>query len=389
MPKRIGLEIGTSKTKIVVGNANKKEFKISGYEVFDTVDNVYTVDDDVDLLRMEEPIKEALSRLNVKNGELYVSINNDKVIIRTRELPRVSPREMIEIVRFEAENFLPYDIDAFYVDYKILDEVDEQTVGETEEKEVFFNVMIIAAPREIVEQYMELANLLKLKLKLVTVYTEASSKFFDMHLLEDDKNILFVDIGNKFTNMTMFEGRQYFANIKTERGIAGINQRLMDFHGFNEHDVKYYLYNFKGEQDDMEEETPEKVEAIKTSLSEEKSEGSLKDLQKRLNSIQKANSNLSASDNDLLMKRNTEYEQLINEVNRMVEFFKTRKYGTYVDRIYVYGGGSYLSNFIEMVTESLNIPCEVIPKEVFSKVSNNEHLELMVPAIGACLGGRS
>lgn len=388
MPRKIGLEIGTAKTKIVIGNCKKDRFDVTGYEVFDTSDGVYTIDDDNDLLRMELPIKEALDRLRIKNGDLYVTINNDKVIIRTRELPRVSPKEMIDIVRFEAENFLPYDIDSFYVDYKVLDEVDEQTVGETEDKEIFFNVMIIAAPKDIVNQYIELAKRLKLKLKIVTVYTEASSKFFDKHLLEDSKNNLFVDIGSKFTNMTMFEGRHYFANIKTERGIKGMYERLIDHHGFNEHDVKYYLYNYSGEEKASNKSTSDTVDKIKGAIVDKESDNTLKDLQKRLNMIQKANYNLNDSDADLLSRRDQEYNNLINEISRMVEFFKSRKYGTFVDNIYLFGGGAYLSDFAESVEDILGVPCKSLPKEAFGSI-DKDNAELMVPAIGACMGGKS
>ncbi|MCH4888802.1 hypothetical protein EZV73_14500 [Acidaminobacter sp. JC074] len=382
MPKRIGLEIGTAKTKLVVGNASKSEFRLSGYEVFDTLDGVYTIDEDIDLLRMELPIKEAMGRLNVKNGELYVTINNEKVIIRTRELPRVGPKEMLDIVRFEAESFLPYDIDAFYIDYKVLDEVDEKEIGETDDKQVFFNVMIIAAPKDVVDQYIELASRLKLKLKIVTVYTEAVTKFFNKHYLEDKKNTLFVDIGNKYTNMTMFEGNHYFANIKTERGINGMYERLVDHHGFNEHDVKYYMYNYTGELG----EPIKREEEEHVSLEED---SSLKDLQMKLQSIQKANTNLSESDTDLLSLRNREYDSIINEVNRMVEFFKTRKYGTFVDQIFVFGGGAYLSDFAEIVNESLGVPCEVLPNKGYAGSIDKESYELMIPSIGACIGGKS
>jgi Tfp pilus assembly PilM family ATPase len=189
--------------------------------------------------------------------------------------------------------------------------------------------------------------------------------------------------------MTMYEGFQYFANIKTERGILGMYERLVDHHGYNEHDVKYYLYNFKGEAANVEDRPDQKIELIKSSLEDTSSESSLKDLQMKLNTIQKANFNVNDSDSELLQRRNAEYDNLINEVSRMVEFFKSRKYGTFVDNIYLFGGGAYLSNFTEIIEETLGIPCEVLPAESFSNIIDKENFELMVPAIGACLGGRS
>jgi Tfp pilus assembly PilM family ATPase len=118
-------------------------------------------------------------------------------------------------------------------------------------------------------------------------------------------------------------------------------------------------------------------------------ESSLKDLQKRLASIQKAKTNLSESDSDLLALRNREYDNIINEISRMVEFFKSRKYGTFVDQIYLFGGGAYLSSFTNLVEEALDVKCEILPNKAYTHLLDKENYELMIPSIGACLGGRS
>jgi type IV pilus assembly protein PilM len=392
MPKKIGLEIGTNTTKMVHADCKKNNMKILGYDVIDTLDGVFSIDDDIDILKMELPIKESMSRLNIKKGDLYISINNEKVIIRTRELPRVSTKEMIDVVRFEAENFLPYDINEFYIDYKVLNEVVEDNLGDEDEKETLFNVMIIAAPNELVDQYIALAEKLGLKLKLTTVYTEAINRYVSSNVLKEEKNTLLVDIGGSYTNMIMYQGYDYFANIKTDVGITSIKDNLLENHGFAAEDIDFQLFAVGNkDHEHIINEPKDKLDIIKNTVSKSKENpgSKLHNLQKKLERIKKLQNTLDAPESEIVTKRNSEYEVLIKEINRMVEFFKSRKYGTFVDQIFVFGGGSFMNEFIELLEESIGVESSHLPFEHYESQINKESFELLVPTIGTCIGGKS
>ncbi len=362
MPKRIVLEIGTSKTKVLINKGNK--FNLVGYEIIDTPESVYSLTEDMDIMRMEKPLKEVLSKHKVKRGNLYVSISNDKVIIRTRELPRVSPKDMMGMVRFEAESFLPYDIDSFYIDYRVLSEVEHEVDEEGAESEKYFDVLIIAVPKVIVDQYSELSRVLNLKLHSVNVYTEVLEKFLLKTVLSDEKNTLVVDIGNKYINMTMYEGKNYFANIKAERGIGAMYNRLIDQYGFEEEDIKFYLYNYDSDSHEITDK--DRIELIKDQFQD-----------------------VESYKEDILRRRNLEYDIFINEINRMVGFFRSRKYNTNVDNIYILGGGANLSNFTEIVSEALNIECSKFDSSEYLSTVKDEDKGYVVSVIGTCLGGKA
>lgn len=394
MPKRIGLEIGVSKTRILVGTATKKNYHVSGYKIIDTVEGVYG-DDNTDISIMEKPIHDALKELGVKSAELHVSLNNEKIIIRTRELPRVSPKDMKSVVRFEAETFLPYDINEFYIDYKVLDEIEEETKDESKEKssvkkDILFNVMIIAAPKDLVNQYIVLAKKLKLKLKVTTVYTESVSKYLRKNILTENKNALFVDIGYNFTNMIMYEGYKYFANTKSDLGIVSIKNNLINKNGFNEHDVELHMFS-KDNTDSKAFTSEDKMNIIKSSITNTNDEISSKDklrnLQKELQKIKKAKKSFNMPENEIVDKRNDEYSYVIKEINRMVDFFKSRKYGTFVDIIYIFGSGACLNDFKDILSEQLGIPTEFLPDIENGSTLSNENFQAMLSTLGSCIGG--
>jgi type IV pilus assembly protein PilM len=347
-------------------------------------------------MKMELPIQAALSKLGVKSGDLNITMNNEKVIIRTRELPRVSPKDMKAVVCFEAENFLPYDINEFYVDYKILNEIEEKnTEAEVDEdvSETLFNVMIIAAPKFIVDQYVSLAEALKLKLKVTTVYTEAISKYLMKNILQNEQNMLFVDIGSTYTNMIMYQGFQYFANIKADIGIGEIRERLIETYGYNDHDVDYQLFSAQEKTVDEDSSMPlDKLDIIKNSVqnkdSKIESTSKLHLLQKKLEKVRKVKSAFNVPESDIISRRNDEYKNIIKEISRMIEFFKSREYGTFVDCVYLFGGGAYLTGFQELLVAETGLRVSILPDVEEEKTLNRDDFQALLSTVGSCIGGK-
>lgn len=390
MQKRIGLEIGTNETKIIMGHSKRDEFIVKDFRIIKTQDGVFSPEGDIDILMMEMPIKKALEDMHVKEGHLFVSINNEKVIIRTRELPRVAVKDMIDVVRFEAENFLPYNIDEFYVDYKVLSEIDDDT-NSVEASEKLFNVMIIAAPIDIVKQYLHLADNLKLKLNLVTAYTEALNRYVSKKILVKDRNVLFVDIGSSYSNMIMYQGLQYYANIKSDVSINSIKTQLIETHNLTTDEVEYQLFTKGTDVKNKEKAEPkDKLDIYKNSLSASSNTESNKllNLQKKLEKIRKLKTTMDSPESELVVKRNAEYAVLIKEINRMVEFFKSRKYGTFVDEIYILGGGANLKDFIDLLNDEVGIKCSRLTNSGFESIPDVA-FDSMIPSLGVCIGGRN
>ena len=63
----------------------------------------------------------------------------------------------------------------------------------------------------------------------------------------------------------------------------------------------------------------------------------------------------------------------------MIDFFKSRKYGTFVDEVYILGGGAHLKDFINILTDEIGINVsrvinpgyEAISDTAFDQIFNN------------------
>lgn len=350
MSKRIGIEIGNCKTKIVVMKISKLKKEVINHKIIDTVEGVFNHNGDVDVLKMEAPIRDALKAMKISAGQLYFAINHDSVIIRTRKLPYSEDAMLENLVRFEAENFLPYGIDEFHIDYKILSveenidkdhnaaEDGQESTGE-DKKKFLQNVMVVAAPKGIVDQYTELARALKLKLKVLTVYTEAMDRYLCVNGNGANKNVLYVDIGKSYLNMIMYAKCEYFANLRSHYGVEYLLDEVVRVTGQSEDMALRDI--FDGSPVEMEE------------------------------------AEMLAIENG--------HQKLAEEISKMVDFFKSREYGAFVDEIQLLGGGAKLKGFMAYLKETVNIDVKILDNPHVSKNLSHSVCQSIIPAIGVCL----
>jgi len=349
MSKRVGIEIGSCKTKIVVMKTSKNKKEVSDFRIIDTVEGVYTQGGDVQLSLMEGPIHDALKDMKVGQGQLYIAINHESVIVRTRSLPYSEESVTDNLIRFEAENFLPYDINEFNIDYKVLnvqekkdDETDpaydQEPAQEQANKKFVQNVMIVAAPKSLLNQYAELAKGLRLKLKVLTVYAEAIDKYLYASPSSKDNNCLYVDIGKSYINMIMYSKKEYFASLRSHYGIEYLLEQLM-----RDHDQ------------DLEE--------------------SIKDI------FQRSRIDMDHMKSETILNG---YQKLSDEINKMIDFFRSREYGAFVDEIHLLGGGANLKDFKDFLCENNHIKVMILEDDHLNK-SVGDFCHSLIPAVGACI----
>ncbi len=165
MGKFIAMEIGNRMTKVIYGQDKKGDIHIKDYRLIENTDKIYDPDGRLNLNEIQPLLKEILKEMKVRRAECYLTVSGMSGVVRLREMPLVKIKEMKEIVRFEAEQFLPYNIEAFYLDFKvnqIKKSLSEESLDEGGE---VAEVMIVAAPKDTVDEQVELVDKLKLNIK--------------------------------------------------------------------------------------------------------------------------------------------------------------------------------------------------------------------------------
>lgn len=344
----VGIEVGSNSIKIVYGSFNGKRISIKDYRILDTPDNAILPNHCINIDALTPKISTAITDMKCRRKNCFVSLSSTKTIVRERRLPKVKPKEMNSLVRYEAEQFLPYDINDFSVDYKIIGEVNENDLK-------MFKVLIAAVPLDIIYSYMELIKACKLKIKGIDVFTNSIYKYARTFLLEEGKNVLLVDIGGKYTKSIIFSGKEYYANINSDIGGRDATEGIS--HTMN-----------------LDIDASEELKCTKGNLNYSSKE---------------------EVDNNLFMLTNSlksTYNEILNEITRVMDFFRSRQYGTHIENLFILGGGGNLKGVENYFGTNLGIKVKILtPSDNVKIISEldikDEDYRRIIPAIGSIIRG--
>jgi len=109
-------------------------------------------------------VVENLSRIfrdaKIKSRDVAMSVSGQSVIIRKITVPMMTPAELAEQIQWEAEQHIPFDIKDVQIDYEVLRRRPE--AGQ-------MDLLLVAAKRDEIQDYAQLAREAKLKPQIVDI----------------------------------------------------------------------------------------------------------------------------------------------------------------------------------------------------------------------------
>jgi len=246
-------------------------------------------------------IKALLSNLKIDNTYAAISVSGHPVIIKKITLPMMSEEELEANIEIEAEQYIPFDLDEVNIDFQIL--------GLNPEQADNIDVMLVAAKKQMVEEYSDLLKTAGLKPLVTDIDVFALENMFNLNYShEEDAIIALIDIGASITNINIIKND---ASVFNRDVFIGGNQ-------ITEEIQKDLSVSF------------EEAETLKTGTIIEGISQEVIDDQ-----IQKGASLIA------------------REIQRTLDFFTGSNY-TEITHIYLSGGGSKTKNLKETIKQQTN-----------------------------------
>jgi type IV pilus assembly protein PilM len=139
-------------------------------------------------------IASLLKNLKIKNTKIGISISGYSVIVKKINLEAMNDEALAEYVKSEAEQYIPFDIDEVYLDY--------QKLPVKREGSDRIEVMLVAAKKEVINDYLDMLHNLKLKTVLVDVDGFALENIWET-TTDLPGNVALVDIGASKMNINI------------------------------------------------------------------------------------------------------------------------------------------------------------------------------------------
>jgi type IV pilus assembly protein PilM len=143
----VGLDIGSSAVKAVELKAAGKGYRVAAFGTEPIPPDSIVDGAIIDSAAVAESIRRVFESKAFKTKEVAASLSGNAVIVKKISLPVMTPTELDESIYWEAEQYIPFDIQDVNLDYQILD-----TGGGPDAKGTM-EVLLVAAKKEKIADY--------------------------------------------------------------------------------------------------------------------------------------------------------------------------------------------------------------------------------------------
>jgi type IV pilus assembly protein PilM len=167
-----------------------------------------------------EAVTELFKSFGVREKNVAISIGGYSVIVKKINVQTMAEDQLQETIHFEAEQYIPFDISDVNLDFQIL--------GPNENNPNQMNVFLVAAKKEMVNDYINLVNLSGLNPCIIDVEAFALQNIFEINYdLKDEDNIALIDIGASKTSLNILKGNNSVFMRDVSLGCGQINQKII------------------------------------------------------------------------------------------------------------------------------------------------------------------
>ncbi|MDY7034949.1 MAG: type IV pilus assembly protein PilM [Thermodesulfobacteriota bacterium] len=184
----VGLDIGSHSIKLVEIDDSKKGMVLRNFGIVGLPHNAIVEGSIKEMDIVSLAIKNLFRNLKVNNKNIATSISGYSVIVKKISINKRDESELESTIHDEAEQYIPFDISDVNLDYEILSEGEEELEeeeGKDEERTKgegsgMMDVMLVAAKKDIVDDYVGLLSLARLNPIVLDVDAFAIQNAFEL-----------------------------------------------------------------------------------------------------------------------------------------------------------------------------------------------------------------
>src|SRR5213083_48700 len=156
----------------------------------------------MDGLGVVTAIKELAGEQKLKNKNVALSISGTSVIVKKITLPPMAAQELDKQIKFEAEQYIPFDINDVYLDFHIFSQEEQSSSAQGE-----MEVLLVATKKDKLNDYANAVREAGLTPKVVDVDAFAIENMYcvNYETLPNELTAL-VNIGASVMNINILKG---------------------------------------------------------------------------------------------------------------------------------------------------------------------------------------
>ena len=117
----IGLDIGSGLIKVAVIDHGKGEPELTKVAIAPLLADAIVEGEIMDPGIVADAIRAALSEAGIKGKNIVTAVGGRDVIIKKIQIDRMKETQAREVIRWEAEQHVPFDMESVSIDFEVLD----------------------------------------------------------------------------------------------------------------------------------------------------------------------------------------------------------------------------------------------------------------------------
>lgn len=334
--KVIGLDIGSSSIKIAELTVTSSGAVLDNFAVIPSPPQAVSSGEITDTVLVAESIRSACKENSFRIRRVCVGLSGTAVIIKKISIPRVDPKNLVEQVRYEAAQYLPFDISQVTLDHHIL------PFSQSADN---MDLLIVAAQNEFISSYLQSVEQAGLKCAILDVSSLALANTFELNYGKTTEPVALFNFGSNMTNfLVLFEGEVIFSR-----------------------DIPVGGFHFTNEISKNMGVTFEEAETLKINQSQQQ------DVPEETRTFM-----------------NIALEHVTEEIRNSIDFYTATANGLTLNKAYFTGGASLTAGLTEHLQDALKLPFEVLNPYISIRSKNTKltshYLQQIAPFISIACG---
>ena len=331
--RSIGLDVGSGFVKLVEIDHSGEQPEVVQVAMRPLVADAIVEGEIMDPGLVSDTISGLIQEAGLKGRDVVTAVGGHDVIIKPIEMDRMKETDAREVIRWEAEQHVPFDIKSVELDFQILNPLAEGLQME---------VLLVAAKRELVDNKVSLLLDAGVSPSVIDVDAFALHNAFEYNYPEAMEGIVaLVNVGHETTNVNILEDGGLILTRDIPFGSRRVREDLQRERGFTAEQAEDIVQG--------REELAEMPQLVESSA-----------------------------------------DEVAVGIERASAFLMTRRSGAGLGQIFLSGGGSRIPGMSDALGRRMSVETQVVnPFEripVRADVGGNVNLEEAAPMLLLPLG---
>ncbi|MGY8799918.1 MAG: type IV pilus assembly protein PilM [Longimicrobiales bacterium] len=193
----IGLDIGSGFVKVVEVDHSGDQPEVTRVAMRPLLPDAIVEGEIMDYGLVSDAVMGLFQEIGLKGAQVVTAVGGHDVIIKKIEMDRMKESDAREVIRWEAEQHVPFDIKSVELDFQILNPHDDGLQME---------VLLVAAKRELVDNKVGLLQDAGVNPIIIDVDAFALHNAFEHNYPDSQDGIIaLVNVGHETTNVNILE----------------------------------------------------------------------------------------------------------------------------------------------------------------------------------------